>query len=207
MQHTQQDRTLALAGIYQAVILVKEVATTGNVADAQLSSILETLFRFDANQVMDVYADTFTIKKGLTALHEQLSGSKQKMDMDITRYVIQILQLEKMLRKNPQLMDQLTGALEKTQNKIEYFHITHENIIAGLADIYQQNISPVGPKIMVQGEQIYLSQSQNANKIRALLFAGIRSAVLWRQCGGSRWQLLISRKKYMDTAKTLLKQI
>jgi high frequency lysogenization protein len=127
--------------------------------------------------------------------------------MDITRYVIQILQLEKMLRKNPQLMDQLTGALEKTQNKIEYFHITHENIIAGLADIYQQNISPVGPKIMVQGEQIYLSQSQNANKIRALLFAGIRSAVLWRQCGGSRWQLLISRKKYMDTAKTLLKQI
>ena len=94
MEHNQQDRTLALAGIYQSVILVKEVANTGNVADAHLTSILETLFRFDANNVMDVYGDTSTIKKGLTALHDQLSGDQNKGDMDITRYVIQLLHLE-----------------------------------------------------------------------------------------------------------------
>jgi high frequency lysogenization protein len=205
MQHNQQDKTLALAGIYQAVILVKEVATKGSVADPQLASILETLFRFDANEVMDVYGDNLTIKKGLTALHEQLSGKQQKMDMDITRYVIQLLHLEKILRKTPQLMDKLATELENTQGKIDYFHVSHENIIASLADIYQQNISPLGSKIMVQGEQIYLSQTQNANKVRALLFAGIRSAVLWHQCGGSRWQLLLSRKKYIDSAAALLK--
>jgi high frequency lysogenization protein len=205
MQHNQQDKTLALAGIYQAVILVKEVATKGSVADPQLASILETLFRFDANEVMDVYGDNLTIKKGLTALHEQLSGKQQKMDMDITRYVIQLLHLEKTLRKTPQLMDKLATELENTQGKIDYFHVSHENIIASLADIYQQNISPLGSKIMVQGEQIYLSQTQNANKVRALLFAGIRSAVLWHQCGGSRWQLLLSRKKYIDSAAALLK--
>jgi len=207
MQHSQEDKTHALAGIYQAVILVKEIATTGNVAEAQLASILETLFRFDANKVMDVYGDTYTIKKGLSALRDQLSGNKQEMDMDITRYVIQILHLEKILRKNPEMLDKLTNELEKTQGKIDYFHVSHENIIANLADIYQQNISPIGPKIMVQGEQIYLSQTANANKIRALLFAGIRSAVLWRQCGGSRWQLLLSRKKYIDSARTLLSSI
>ena len=127
--------------------------------------------------------------------------------MDITRYVIQILHLEKILRKNPEMLDNLTNELEKTQGKIDYFHVSHENIIANLADIYQQSISPIGPKIMVQGEQIYLSQTANANKIRALLFAGIRSAVLWRQCGGSRWQLLLSRKKYIDSARTLLSSI
>ncbi|RDH83986.1 MAG: lysogenization regulator HflD [endosymbiont of Galathealinum brachiosum] len=205
MEYNQQDRTLALAGIYQSVILVKEVANTGNVADAQLTSILETLFRFDANNVMDVYGDTSTIKKGLTALHDQLSGNQNKDDIDITRYVIQLLHLEKTLKKSPSMMDKLASELENTRSKMDYFHVSHENIIASLADIYQQHISPIGPKIMVQGEHTYLSQSRNANKIRALLFAGIRSAVLWRQCGGSRWQLLLSRKKYIDSAKALLK--
>jgi len=205
MQHTQQDRTLALAGIYQAAILVKEVANTGNIADAQLASMLETLFHFDAKNVMDVYGDTSTIKKGLTVLHEQLSGNKENIDLDITRYAINILHLEKKLRKTPEMMETLGRKLEETQSKVSYFHISHENIVANLADIYQQNISPIGPKIIVQGEQAYLSQAKNANKVRALLFAGIRSAVLWHQCGGSRWQLLFSRKKYTDSATELLK--
>ncbi|MCW9047867.1 MAG: DUF489 family protein, partial [Gammaproteobacteria bacterium] len=52
-----------------------------------------------------------------------------------------------------------------------------------------------------------LSQTNNANKVRALLFAAVRSAVLWRQCGGSRWQLLLSRKKYIESAARLLKKL
>lgn len=205
MKHSQTDKTLALAGIYQSAILVKEIATTGNIADVHLASLLETLFRFDANTVMDVYGDVSTVKKGLISLSEQLSGKSGEMDMQITRYVIQLMHLQKQLQKSPQLLDKLTNELESTQNKIEYFHVSHDNIIASLADIYQQNISPLGSKIMVQGEQMYLSQTSNANKIRALLFAGIRSAVLWHQCGGTRWQLLISRKKYIQSAKALLK--
>ncbi len=205
MQYNQQDKTLALAGIYQAVILVKEIAKTGNIADAQLTSLLETLFRFDANNVMDVYGDSSTVKKGLKTLLQQLSGNSKDIDMDSIRYVIKLLHLEKRLHKSPKMMDKLSTELEKTQAKMDYFHVSHENIIASLADIYQQNISPIGPKIMIQGEEIYLSQSNNANKIRALLFAGIRSAVLWRQCGGSRWQLLFSRKKYIESAQKLLK--
>lgn len=204
MEHNQKDKTLALAGIYQSVILVQEVARTGNIADVQLTSMLETLFRFDANNVMEVYGDTSTIKKGLNALVDQLSGNKEKPNMEITRYAINILHLEKALFKSRNMMDKLANDLEKTQAKMDYFDVSHENIIASLADTYQQDISPLGPKIMVQGEHIYLSQQNNANKIRALLFAGIRSAVLWRQCGGSRWQLLFHRKKYINSAKQLL---
>jgi len=87
MEHNQQDRTMALAGVYQAVILVKEVANTGNIADAQLAPILETLFRFDANKVIDVYGDNNTIKKGLNALRGQLSGNKQTIDMQSRKTV------------------------------------------------------------------------------------------------------------------------
>lgn len=207
MQHNQQDKTLALAGVYQSVILVQEIAHSGNIADAQLVSLLETLFRFDANSVTDVYGDSSSVKKGLKKLVEQLSGNTQQADKELIRYGVNLLNLEKALRRSPKIMDELASNLEKTQDKMEYFDVSHENIIASLADIYQTSVSPLGPKIMVQGEHNYLSQPSNANKIRALLLAGIRSAVLWRQCGGSRLQLLFSRSKYINSAEQLLKSI
>ena len=39
----------------------------------------------------------------------------------------------------------------------------------------------------------FLQQEATAAKVRALLFAGIRSARLWRQLGGRRWHLLTKR--------------
>jgi len=205
MQYTQDDRTLALAGIYQSAILVKEIANSGNISDVHLSSMLETLFHFDVQKVMQVYGDISTIKKGLTSLQLQLAGKNQNIDIEVTRYVIQMLHLQKKLNKNSALMNKLSEELESIQSKVDYFHVGHDNIVASLADVYQQNISPVGAKIMVQGDQLHLSQTKNANKIRALLFAGIRSAVLWRQCGGNRLQLILARKKYIQSATTLLK--
>jgi len=207
MNHTQEDRTLALAGIYQAVKLVQEIARKGSISDAHISSLLETLFRFDVNTAADVYGDTSTVKKGLQMLADQLSGKSSATDMEITRYAIQLLNLEKALKKSPTIMQELSEKLEKTQAKMDYFDPNHENIIASLADIYQENISPLGTKLMIKGETNFLTQASNANKIRALLLAGIRSAVLWRQCGGSRWQLLFSRKDYLKSATKLLNQI
>ncbi|VAW62223.1 High frequency lysogenization protein HflD [hydrothermal vent metagenome] len=207
MEHSHKDKTLALAGIYQSVALVQELARKGSVADAQLAPLLETLFRFDANSVEAVYGDIPSIKKGLNTLKGQLSGERSSDNMEITRYVIGLLHLEKQLYKSPNMMDKLSDDLQKTQSKMEYFDVSHENIIASLADIYQQDISPLGAKIMVQGEETYLSQQSNANKIRALLFAGVRSAVLWRQCGGGKIQLLFSRKKYINCADELLNTI
>ncbi len=207
MEHSQKDKTLALAGIYQSIALVQELARKGTVANAQLAPLLETLFRFDTNSVEEVYGDTHTIKKGLNILKNQLSGGRSSVNMEITRYVISLLHIEKRLYKSPNMMGRLSTELQKTQGKMEYFDVSHENIIASLADIYQQNISPLGTKIIVQGEEVYLSQQANANKIRALLFAGIRSAVLWRQCGGGKMQLLFSRKKYINCADELLNSI
>lgn len=43
-------------------------------------------------------------------------------------------------------------------------------------------------------------------KIRALLLAGVRSAVLWRQVGGRRWQLFLWRNKFAKLAKKLIEQ-
>ena len=73
--------------------------------------------------------------------------------------------------------------------------------------LYQDTISTLGPKIMVSGEQPHLSNERNANKVRALLLAGIRSAVLWKQCGGSRWQFLFGRNAYKKECERILGRV
>jgi high frequency lysogenization protein len=58
---------------------------------------------------------------------------------------------------------------------------------------------------MVKGEPTRLTETGVANQIRALLLAAMRSAVLWRQCGGTRLGLLLGgRRKLADTAAGLL---
>jgi high frequency lysogenization protein len=57
----------------------------------------------------------------------------------------------------------------------------------------------------VHGDMRFLQQPSNAAKIRALLLAGIRSARLWRQLGGHRWQLVFSRGKLLKELYQLMR--
>ena len=50
-----------------------------------------------------------------------------------------------------------------------------------------------------------MQQPEVANRVRTLLLAGIRSATLWRQVGGHRWQLLFQRKKLLDATRAVLR--
>ena len=58
---------------------------------------------------------------------------------------------------------------------------------------------------MIRGEQSHLLNENTAARIRTLLLAGIRSAVLWQQLGGGKWKLFLKRKKYVPVAENLLR--
>jgi high frequency lysogenization protein len=60
---------------------------------------------------------------------------------------------------------------------------------------------------MVKGMPAYLQDEATADRIRALLLAGIRAAILWYQTGGNRWQLIWKRRSYLKTAQQLLNQL
>ena len=105
------------------------------------------------------------------------------------------------------MLEEISNRLNKIESQFEFFTLNHENTIAKLSHLYQDTISTIGPKIIVSGEQLHLSNEANANKVRALLLAGIRSAVLWNQCGGSRWQFLFGRKAYANECKTILARL
>ena len=206
MQHTKRDQTLSLAGIYQASSLVKQIASEGKANNAQVESSIETLFRFDADNVEDVYGSIAGVSHGLKTLQQHLSD-KSSQDIDITKYVISLTMLERKLAGKKHVLEEISKRLNQIESQFDFFSLNHENTYAKLGQVYKDTISTLGPKIIVTGEQIYLNNDNNANKIRALLLAGIRSAVLWRQCGGSRWQFLFGRNAYIDECKAILRSL
>jgi high frequency lysogenization protein len=53
----------------------------------------------------------------------------------------------------------------------------------------------------------HLKNDHTACRIRAVLFAGVRAAVLWRQVGGKRWHLLFHRKRIASDVTRLLHRL
>ena len=129
----------------------------------------------------------------------------QRVQPDVMRYALSILHLESRLRKNSAMLNSLGEGIQSASRQAEHFHITHENLLANLADVYKQTLSTLSFRIKVTGNPQILQNTQNANKVRVLLLTGIRAAILWRQVGGRRWHLLFNRKRYFKDAKGLIR--
>lgn len=208
MQYSNYDKTLALAGIFQAARLVQQIARTGMVDQDVFAASIKSVFRIDAANPEDVYGGAQNILSGCRTLLNQLGGGESRdsnQEIEVTKYVITIMVLERKLAKHPELLQKIGAGIEKATAQSEHFSMTHDNVIASLADVYAETISTLRPRIMVNGEHNHLSNQDNANKIRALLLAAMRSAVLWRQCGGTRWQIMFKRKTFTDEAERILK--
>jgi high frequency lysogenization protein len=81
--------------------------------------------------------------------------------------------------------------------------VAHPEVIARLGACYQQTLSTLRPRIIVHGEPATLGDPDNRQRIRALLLAAIRAAVLWRQCGGGRLTLLLHRRQLLQSLAQL----
>lgn len=204
MPRTLQDRTLALAGITQAVSLVKQIARHGTVDPEPFETSIASIFQTQPATTADVYGGVPRVEPGLKLLAQQLGSDSRARDMEIAKYIIGVLTLERQLAKRPPLVREIAAGIERIKRQVEHYSVTHDTVIAALAGLYSDTVSTLLPRIIVQGEQGYLLQTDVANKVRALLLAAIRSAVLWRQSGGSRLQLLFSRNSLHRTIGELL---
>ena len=103
------------------------------------------------------------------------------------------------------MLETIGKRLPQIQSQVEHFGPAHENVIAACGALYQDTLSTLRQRIQVHGDMRNLQQPNNASKFRALLLAGIRSARLWRQLGGHRWQLVISRRKLLEELYPMLR--
>jgi len=227
------DQTIALAGVFQAAALVDQIARQGLVAQDALEASVASLFVTNPPQTEDVYGGRrelkFNLATGLKELRNMLDKGGNALSPQITRYVLSMIALERKLAKNPQFLQLIGERLETLEQKARYFssgdaadvagvdsdrlgeasrerpgRYAHSAVIGGLDQLYQETISQFSFRIQVQGDPRNLQNSENAARIRALLLAGIRAAMLWHQVGGQRWHFIFIRARLKEPLKQLL---
>jgi len=201
-----QDITLALAGVVQAAMLVEQVAKTGQVQQDAYKCSIESLFDLNPASTLAVYGGSAqNLRIGLEALRDMLAG--QHKNQEAMRYALGALHLQKKLASRKDMLNTIASRIAQATSQAEHFSSTHDNVIGNLGQVYSETISTFRFRIQVMGDYNYLQQTRIASQIRALLLASIRSAMLWRQLGGNRWQLLLQRKALAAQVEQLLRNL
>lgn len=210
MSRSLRDQVLALAGVFQSARLVQQLAREGRGDPDAFRTSVHSILALEAANVDAVYGDLNGLRFGLTLLKDKLSGHSAPSDIEMARYVVAILHLEGVLRRNPQMLAAIGTGIENAVKQMKFFEAgadgadIHPVLVDKLAELYSQTLSTLKPRIMVSGEHGHLNNPAIAARVRTALFAGIRSAVLWRQLGGRRWQLLFTRGRIQREAAAQL---
>lgn len=200
-----EQQVIALGAIFEAAQQVDKLARTGQYGEGPVRCLLQSIFERSPDDVMEVYGGSLhPIRHGIQALQAMLERDTAGLQRQALRYVMNLLALERQLAKRDDMLQVLGQRLDQVGNQVEHFGLLHDNVMAGLGGTYQDTLSTLKMRIQVQGDMRYLQQPSTANQIRALLLAGIRSARLWRQLDGHRWQLLVSRRKLLDATRSVL---
>lgn len=220
MSDPLHDRTLALAGLFQAARLAQTLAREGRADERAFAASLKSLFSFDAGSVAEVYGGATGVLLGLQLIEEKLNNRGQPLDFELARYAISMIQLEAQLRRLPSMQETIRTGLKTVAEQMRFFesagspvgdgeesgHGVHPKLAEKIGELYQQTLSTLTPRIMVSGENDHLANPLVASRVRAALFAGVRSAYLWQQKGGRRWQLLLFRRRIAQAAADLIRQ-
>jgi high frequency lysogenization protein len=202
-----ENQTLALAGIFQSAALIDQLAFKGELNQAAFDCSFDSLFTFDAPTPVDVFGNLAGLSRGLRAAAQYLGGENQQSAKNVAYYVLSMLKISLRLTRNQKMASAIQTGLQTIATQASDFELSRGSVVSKIDGLYQDTVSTINPRVMVRGEQNYLSNPDNAGKIRVLLLAGIRSAVLWHQLGGSKWKLMISRKKYVRSANQILMRI
>lgn len=201
------EQVMALAGVAQVARLVEQISKTGDYPPEFLTPIINSLFVFDPKSTADVYGGVTHLKLGLQNLANMLASRETAEGQDMVRYLFSILHLERKFAADAGMTAVVRSRLEHTQFKSDYFAKHVHEVCHSLSGIYQDTLSTFKFRIKVTGSMQQLQNETNADVIRALLLAGIRSAFLWRQLGGARWKLALQRKKMLRSAQNLSREL
>jgi len=204
------DQVMALGGLFQGAQLVSDLATSERFSDDALLASALSVIRIDADSVDEVYGGADSLAMGLSAIDEAFSGKLGQRSRPVFAYSVAMHQLGMKLDGFSHMTDVIQQGLEEIGDMVQFDDIAHEDdqqnlLYRELAGLYAKTISTMQPRIMVQGSQGRLENPVTVNRVRTALFAGIRSAYLWHQLGGRRWQLMLHRKTYQIRAREILR--
>lgn len=201
------EKCIALAGVCQAAALVKQVSKHGSCDEQAFKASIESIIITEPDNTEQVYGQLSNLKIGFDTLYAQLGNSAQPKDTEITRYIANLLSIERKLSRANKRLNELGDRINHVKRQQLHLDLFAEQMLTNLASIYSDIVSPITAKIQVSGDPQLLKQSDNQHKVRALLLAGVRSAVLWRQLGGKRRHILFNRQRILVCAEQASAQI
>jgi high frequency lysogenization protein len=199
-----KDKTLALAGVFQAAELVRQAAAHGTWSGYAATACLESLFKLEAESPAEIFGDRDRMKLGVETMLAVLDGDNHYAAT--LRYAVSLLQVQKKFSRARKLQDEVgEGLLEisRIDGELEQ-HEREDRQAHEIAQLYARTISELSPRIIVQGKPQFLQIERVTDWIRTLLLAGIRSATLWMQLGGNRFELMFGRRRIMRDAQSFL---
>lgn len=197
MSDSFDDRVLALAALAQALQQVRTTAESGQSRGDAAQTVIDSVFRIDADSVADVYGGVPRLQPGLRLLRDILT--RQPHDEGVPKLAMSVMRLERRFSAEPDVIDAVSAGLRRIAPQAESLGAAHPDVLLALGALYADTISQLRPRVMVQGAPHYLGQASVVAEIRALLLAAVRATVLWRQLGGTQWDLLLSRGRMLES--------
>jgi high frequency lysogenization protein len=199
-----KDRNLALAGVFQATELVRQAASHGTWSGYAATSSLHSLFVLEADSTPAIYGGTDRMRLGVETMLAVLQGEQRYTD--VLRYSVGLLQIEKKFRRSARLQGEVgRRLLEISGLGAELEQHEREDLQAReISELYSETISGLSPRIVVSGKPQYLKNQRTVDWVRTLLLAGLRSAMLWTQLGGGRFELMFGRKNIIRDAQSFM---
>lgn len=216
-------QVVALAAVAQSAALVSKLALHGNASQTELLASVNALLALNPRSETDIYPNLGHLNLGLRTLDDMLSLGRSPENTSLVRYTWGMLSIRNKLDMNSAMQSNIRDRLQSIQSLLLVpenatpwrmaetektdGQLRQEQSFEQLATLYQDTISTLSHRIQVHGQEDYLQNDYVSNRVRSLLLAGIRSAVLWHQLGGRRWRLILYRKRLQETASALRRRL
>lgn len=220
----RQNKTLALAGVFEAAQLTHMTAMTVFKTIGENSNFyFEQLIKASLNirpthnksiQTLSFFNQVTDLSLGLKILEEtieqpiswQKTNKRKKPIIQLPMsYAMSLLQLEKKVYANPDFVKKIENMQTKLIQQLCFFdqNYLHPNLIANLAQTYVETAGTIHPRILIRGNSQAFKDSNHTNRIRAALFTGLQLAHLWRQLGGSSLQFIFGKRKLLQDVQKI----
>ena len=196
-----KNETISLGAIYQACNEIKKIAWQGEININTIEPLINSVYQITSENIDDIYINIKRLNTGLDFLRRQLVGDAFSRDAEVIRYFEALGILIKNMNKKEDIFNKLRQQLTQQTMAVEKGNLDDHALF--LSNLYLNTVSKVEPRIIVNGDNKYLTDSKNAAMIRSLLLCAIRSYILWQQSGGSKFRIFIFKKKIAKLAVTL----
>ncbi|MED5502755.1 MAG: DUF489 family protein [Pseudomonadota bacterium] len=199
------EQTIALAGLYQACQIVSKIAWNGEYNEQELVPLINCIIKIDSTNTENIYIDVSKLEPGLVYFRKQIVGDIFTRSSETRRYIASLNKLSDTLMSDNSCIKKIQLLLKNFSGESK--SMTTDEKTIELSNIYQETLSKFEPRIVVNGENKFLTDENHSSRIRTALFAGVRSVILWRQLGGSKLKLLFLKGQFSKQIDNYLDSI